>query len=108
VTEWREPKVLTLYVVGADGKRDRSVPSVIDGTSRNVSGPDVVSRFDRIVNLGFTDDDRSDAEFERSSLRRGACCLNSSARRWNADNSSCEHRANESFARVARCLGAAS
>lgn len=32
VTEWREPKVLTLYVVGTDGKRDRSVPSVIDGT----------------------------------------------------------------------------
>jgi hypothetical protein len=31
-TEWREPKVLTLYVVGPDGRRDRSVPSVIDGT----------------------------------------------------------------------------
>ena len=31
-TEWREPKVLTLYVLGEDGKRDRSVPSVIDGT----------------------------------------------------------------------------
>ena len=32
VTEWREPKVLTVYVLGEDGKRDRSVPSVIDGT----------------------------------------------------------------------------
>ncbi len=31
-TEWREPKILTLYVLGDDGKRDRSVPSVIDGT----------------------------------------------------------------------------
>jgi len=31
-TEWREPKVLTLYVLGEDGKRDRSVPTVIDGT----------------------------------------------------------------------------
>lgn len=31
-TEWREPKVLTLYVLGDDGRRDRSVPSVIDGT----------------------------------------------------------------------------
>ena len=32
VTEWREPKVLTLYVLGEDGRRDRKVPSVIDGT----------------------------------------------------------------------------
>jgi len=32
VTEWREPKVLTIYVVDADGKRDRGVASVIDGT----------------------------------------------------------------------------
>lgn len=32
VTEWREPKVLTIYVVGADGKRDRTVAPVIDGT----------------------------------------------------------------------------
>lgn len=31
-TEWREPKVLTLYVLGEDGKRDRSISSVIDGT----------------------------------------------------------------------------
>ena len=31
-TEWREPKILTLYVLGEDGKRDRSIPSVIDGT----------------------------------------------------------------------------
>jgi hypothetical protein len=32
VTEWREPKVVTIYVVGEDGKRDRTIPSVIDGT----------------------------------------------------------------------------
>lgn len=32
VTEWREPKVLTIYVLGDDGKRDRTVASVIDGT----------------------------------------------------------------------------
>lgn len=32
VTEWREPKVVTIYVIGDDGKRDRSIPSVIDGT----------------------------------------------------------------------------
>ena len=31
-TEWREPKILTLYVLDDDGKRDRKVPSVIDGT----------------------------------------------------------------------------
>jgi hypothetical protein len=31
-TEWREPKVLTIYVLDEDGKRDRKVPSVIDGT----------------------------------------------------------------------------
>lgn len=32
VTEWREPKVLTIYALGPDGKRDRSFRSVIDGT----------------------------------------------------------------------------
>jgi len=31
-TEWREPKILTLYVVDENGRRDRKVPSVIDGT----------------------------------------------------------------------------
>lgn len=31
-TEWREPKVLTLYVIDEEGRRDRSVPSVLDGT----------------------------------------------------------------------------
>jgi len=31
-TEWREPKILTLYVVDEDGKRDRQIPTVIDGT----------------------------------------------------------------------------
>jgi hypothetical protein len=32
VTEWREPKILTLYVLGEDGRRDKRVPPVIDGT----------------------------------------------------------------------------
>ncbi len=32
VTEWREPKVLTLYILGPDGKRDKTINSVIDGT----------------------------------------------------------------------------
>src|SRR5690606_25018136 len=31
-TEWREPKILTLYVLDENGKRDRSVDCVIDGT----------------------------------------------------------------------------
>jgi hypothetical protein len=31
-TEWREPKVLTIYVLGPNGRRDRDVPAVIDGT----------------------------------------------------------------------------
>jgi hypothetical protein len=31
-TEWREPKILTLYVLDEEGRRDRSVPTVIDGT----------------------------------------------------------------------------
>ena len=35
VTEWREPKVLTVYVLGEDGRRDRKVPSIIDGTLGN-------------------------------------------------------------------------
>lgn len=32
VTEWREPKLLTLYVLDENGKRDRTVEPVIDGT----------------------------------------------------------------------------
>lgn len=32
VTEWREPKVLTIYVMGPDGKRDPSFAPVIDAT----------------------------------------------------------------------------
>lgn len=30
--DWREPRVLTIYVLGDDGKRDKKVRSVIDGT----------------------------------------------------------------------------
>jgi hypothetical protein len=32
VTEWREPKILTLYDMGEDGKRDKKVAPIIDGT----------------------------------------------------------------------------
>jgi len=32
VTEWREPKVLTVYVLGEDGQRDKKVKTVLDGT----------------------------------------------------------------------------
>lgn len=31
-TEWREPKVLTVYVLDDEGRRDRQVRSVLDGT----------------------------------------------------------------------------
>jgi len=31
-TDWREPKVLTVYVLNEDGRRDKSISSVIDGT----------------------------------------------------------------------------
>lgn len=31
-SDWREPRVLTLYVLGEDGKRDKTVASVIDAT----------------------------------------------------------------------------
>jgi len=31
-TEWREPKLLTIYALGEDGKRDKAVHPVIDGT----------------------------------------------------------------------------
>lgn len=34
-TDWREPKVLTIYVLGPNGRRDKTVPSVIDGTLGN-------------------------------------------------------------------------
>jgi hypothetical protein len=34
-TEWREPKVLTIYVLDEAGRRDRRIPSVIDGTLGN-------------------------------------------------------------------------
>ena len=31
-TEWREPKLITLYVLNDEGKRDRTINPVIDGT----------------------------------------------------------------------------
>lgn len=34
-TPWQEPKVLTIYAIDSNGKRDRSVPPIIDGTMGN-------------------------------------------------------------------------
>ncbi len=50
-TEWREPKVITLYVLGADGKRDRSVPSVIDGTMGDADAVFALMRY-HLLRLG--------------------------------------------------------
>jgi hypothetical protein len=44
-TEWREPKVLTLYVVDEEGRRDRSVPTVIDGTLDDADAVFALLRF---------------------------------------------------------------
>lgn len=38
-TDWREPKLLAIYVVGEDGKIDRAFTPVLDGT---LKGPDAV------------------------------------------------------------------
>ena len=38
-TEWREPKLLAIYVIGVDGKMERSFHPLIDGTMK---GPDAV------------------------------------------------------------------
>lgn len=50
-TEWREPKVLTIYVLGDDGKRDRSVPCVIDGTLGDADAVFDLMRF-HLLRLG--------------------------------------------------------
>lgn len=34
-TEWREPRVITIYVTDDEGRRDRTVPLVLDGTLGN-------------------------------------------------------------------------
>jgi hypothetical protein len=38
-TEWKEPKVLTIYVIGADGKKDKKIQPFLDGT---MGGPDMI------------------------------------------------------------------
>lgn len=38
-TEWKEPKVLTIYAIGLDGKMDRKIQPFLDGT---MEGPDSV------------------------------------------------------------------
>src|SRR4051812_27900400 len=40
-TDWREPKLLIIYVVNEQGQMDRDVPSVIDGS---LDGPDAIFR----------------------------------------------------------------
>ncbi len=56
--DWREPKVVTLYVLAADGKRDRSVPPVIDATLGDADAVFALMRYhllrhgaDRAANL---------------------------------------------------------
>jgi len=50
-TEWREPKILTLYVVDENGKRDRTIPSVIDGTLGNADAVFELLRY-HLVRMG--------------------------------------------------------
>jgi hypothetical protein len=50
-TDWREPKVLTIYVIGEDGRRDRSVPSVIDGTLGDADAVFALMRY-HLLRLG--------------------------------------------------------
>ena len=38
-TDWKEPKLMTIYAVGKDGKRNKAFNPIIDG---NISGPDTV------------------------------------------------------------------
>jgi len=51
ITEWREPKVLTIYVVDAHGKRDRTVASVIDGTLGDANDVFALMRY-HLLRLG--------------------------------------------------------
>lgn len=51
VTEWREPKVLTIYVLDEAGRRDRSVPTVIDGTMGDASEVFALLRY-HLLRLG--------------------------------------------------------
>ena len=44
-TDWREPKVLTIYVLGEKGKRDTTYRSVIDGTLGNADAVFALMRY---------------------------------------------------------------
>jgi hypothetical protein len=55
-TAWREPKLLSIYVVGEDGRIDRSILPLIDGT---LKGPDALFKllytYLHLLNIGKAD-----------------------------------------------------
>jgi hypothetical protein len=55
-TAWREPKLLSIYVVGEDGRMDRSILPLIDGT---LKGPDALFKllytYLLLLNIGEAD-----------------------------------------------------
>jgi len=85
-TDWREPKLLAIYVVDEDGKIDRSFTPVLDGT---LKGPDAVFalieqylsqlNIDEATNVLFIADgakwiwNRVGAMFERLGLQPEQC-----------------------------------
>lgn len=50
-TEWREPKVLTIYALGEDGRRDKSIRSVLDGTLGDADAVFALMRY-HLLRLG--------------------------------------------------------
>lgn len=44
-TEWREPKVLTIYVINDEGRRERSIAPVLDGTLEDADAVFELLRF---------------------------------------------------------------
>jgi hypothetical protein len=49
--EWREPKILTIYVLNDKGRRDPKVPSVIDGTLGDADAVFALTRY-HLLRLG--------------------------------------------------------
>ena len=50
-TEWREPKVLTIYALGDDGRRDKSIRPVLDATLGDADAAFELMRF-HLLRLG--------------------------------------------------------
>ena len=68
VTEWREPKVLTIYVVGPDGKRDRTIAPVLDGTMGDADARPGSGRLGRIAGGDDVGGGRAEALASRESV----------------------------------------